>query len=94
MRRVTNRILASLMALVMVLVMIPTAFAEPTNDDIVILHTNDVHTYIDGSLNYAVLAGIKAELEKEYKTVLLVDAATMHRVPLTVPWTRARPSLT
>ena len=74
MRRVTNRILASLLALVMVLVMIPTAFAEPTNDDIVILHTNDVHTYIDGPLNYAVLAGIKAELEKEYKTVLLVDA--------------------
>ena len=42
--------------------------------DIAILYTNDVHTYIDNPLSYDVIAGIKAELEKEYDYVLLVDA--------------------
>ena len=43
-------------------------------EDIVILYTNDVHTYIDGELNYAVIAAVKAQLQKEYPNVLLVDA--------------------
>ena len=47
-----------------------TAAAE----DIVILYTNDVHTYIDGPLSYDVLAGLKASLETVYGNVLLVDA--------------------
>ena len=42
--------------------------------DIAILYTNDVHTYVDNPLSYDVIAGIKAELEKEYDYVLLVDA--------------------
>ena len=42
--------------------------------DIAILYTNDVHTYIDKALSYDVIAGIKAELEKEYDYVLLADA--------------------
>ena len=42
--------------------------------DIAILYTNDVHTYVDNPLSYDVIAGIKAELEKEYEYVLLVDA--------------------
>ncbi|MBQ7886366.1 MAG: bifunctional metallophosphatase/5'-nucleotidase [Clostridia bacterium] len=51
------------------------AGAEATlSDDIVILYTNDVHTYIDGALSYDVIAGVKAELLKQYKHVLLVDA--------------------
>lgn len=44
------------------------------SDDIVVLYTNDVHTYIDGTISYDVIAAIKAELEKEYAHVFLVDA--------------------
>jgi len=50
-----------------------TAAAEPT-EDIVILYTNDVHTYIDGPLSYDVIAGLKAALVETYGNVLLVDA--------------------
>jgi len=50
-----------------------TAAAEPA-EDIVILYTNDVHTYIDGPMSYDVLAGLKASLKEEYGNVLLVDA--------------------
>ena len=50
--------------------------AEPAEarEDVVILYTNDVHTYIDGVLSYDVIAGLKKELQKEYDNVLLVDA--------------------
>lgn len=47
---------------------------ETAQDDIAILYTNDVHTYIDGALSYDVLAALKAELGKQYEYVLLVDA--------------------
>ena len=43
-------------------------------EDVVILYTNDVHTYIDGVLSYDVIAALKAELETQYENVLLVDA--------------------
>ena len=46
---------------------------EP-QEDIVILYTNDVHTYIDNPLGYDVIAALKAELEAQYPNVLLVDA--------------------
>ena len=50
--------------------------AETTaaTEDIVILYTNDVHTYIDGALSYDVLAGLKESLKGIYGNVLLVDA--------------------
>ena len=44
------------------------------SDDIVVLYTNDVHTYIDGPISYDVIAAIKADLETQYAHVLLVDA--------------------
>ena len=47
---------------------------ETPKEDVVILYTNDVHTYIDGVLSYDVIAGLKQELEKQYPNVLLVDA--------------------
>ena len=52
-----------------------TAAAAP-KEDVVILYTNDVHTYIDDPLSYDVIAGVKAELEKTYGegNVLLADA--------------------
>lgn len=44
------------------------------SDDVVILYTNDVHTYIEGTLSYDVVSAIKHDLEKTYKYVFLVDA--------------------
>ena len=43
-------------------------------EDVVILYTNDVHTYIDGPLSYDVIAGLKKQLTEQYGNVLLVDA--------------------
>lgn len=43
-------------------------------DDIVILYTNDVHTYIDGPLSYDVIAAVKNDLKEDYKYVILADA--------------------
>ena len=52
-----------------------TAAASP-KEDVVILYTNDVHTYIDNPLSYDVIAGIRDELQKTYGegNVLLADA--------------------
>ncbi|MBQ2992270.1 MAG: bifunctional metallophosphatase/5'-nucleotidase, partial [Clostridia bacterium] len=71
-----RKLLSLVLSLLLVLsVAAPAAVAEATlSDDIVILYTNDVHTYIDGALSYDVIAGVKAELQKAYKHVLLVDA--------------------
>ena len=47
----------------------------PTGEELVILYTNDVHTYIDNEgLRYSNVAALKQELEAEGKRVLLVDA--------------------
>ncbi len=43
-------------------------------EDVVVLYTNDVHTYIDGPMGYDVVAGLKAELTKQYGNVILADA--------------------
>ena len=72
MRKLFTLILTLLLALCMTNC---AAFAEATlSDDIVILYTNDVHTYIDSPISYDVIAGVKQELQKQYKHVLLVDA--------------------
>lgn len=54
----------------------PATVAETTaaTEDIVILYTNDVHTYIDGAISYDVIAGLKESLKNVYGNVLLVDA--------------------
>lgn len=51
----------------------PTPPVEKS-DDIVVLYTNDVHTYIDQGLSYASIAAYKTELEETHNNVLLVDA--------------------
>ena len=51
-----------------------TAPTTTATEDIVILYTNDVHTYIDGPLSYDVIAGLKNHLKSLYGNVLLVDA--------------------
>ena len=52
---------------------VETTAAAPA-EDVVILYTNDVHTYIDGVLSYDVIAALKTQLEAQYGNVLLVDA--------------------
>ncbi len=47
---------------------------ESLSDDIVVLYTNDVHSYIDGTLSYDVIAYIKKDLNTRYKYVFLADA--------------------
>ena len=72
-----RKILAMVLCLAMVLTFaVPFASAaeQLNSDDIVILYTNDVHTYIDGALSYDIISGVKNELSKQYENVLLVDA--------------------
>jgi len=70
-----KKLLAIALTLAMLLSCGVFAAAEDAlSEDIVILYTNDVHTYIDNPLGYDVIAGVKAELLKEYENVLLVDA--------------------
>ncbi len=54
----------------------PETTAAPVKEDVVILYTNDVHTYIDGPMSYDVIAALKAELENQYGegNVILADA--------------------
>ncbi len=74
-----KKFLALLLAVAMVFSLAacgtPTKNNPPADpEEVVILYTNDIHTYIDGNISYDVLAGLKAELQKTYKNVLLVDA--------------------
>ncbi|MBQ3003367.1 MAG: bifunctional metallophosphatase/5'-nucleotidase [Clostridia bacterium] len=72
MRRFLSLLLA---VLLLAVIAVPVAADEETlSDDIVILYTNDVHTYIDGPLSYDVIAAVKQELQTQYKHVLLADA--------------------
>lgn len=67
---------AALMTFILLFLTGAPAFAaeEALSEDIVILYTNDVHTYIDGPLSYDVVAALKTELKKQYKYVFLADA--------------------
>ena len=70
-----RKLLSVVMVLVMLVMLVPTAMAaEAKSDDIVILYTNDVHTYIDEPLGYDMVRAIKDDLMTKYEHVLLVDA--------------------
>ena len=70
-----RKLIAVLLALVLVLAIAAPAFAaDEKSKDIVILYTNDVHTYIDGAISYDTIAGVKTYLQTQYENVLLVDA--------------------
>ena len=69
-----KKLFAILLSLALVLSLSVTAAADTKSQDIVILYTNDVHTYLDGSLSYDVLAAVKEDLQRRYAHVLLVDA--------------------
>ena len=67
-----KKLFSLLMVLVMVLSLAAPAFAaeEAERETVTILHTNDVHTYIDKNLNYTIAAQYRDTLDN----VLLVDA--------------------
>ncbi len=76
-----RRVLSFVLAIGMILTLLPntlfTTYAADENElseDIVILYTNDIHTYIDGELSYDNIAALKKNLETQYKNVLLADA--------------------
>ena len=72
-----RKLLSFLLTLTLILTLsVPASAAENAvkSDDIVILYTNDVHTYIDGEISYDTIAGVKAYLESQYEYVLLADA--------------------
>ena len=67
-----HKLVNLLLVLCMVVLLIsPTAMAaQAETEDIVILYTNDIHTYIDGSVRYSTIAALK----DTYDNVLLLDA--------------------
>ena len=72
-----KKLISLLLALALVLSILPAALAAPAEkgaEDIVILYTNDVHTYIDKPLSYDNIADMKTTLAAENAGVLLVDA--------------------
>ena len=70
-----KQFLLFLVLMMAVLTALPVMAEETAlSDDIVILYTNDVHTYIDRDISYDVIAGVKTYLETQYAHVLLVDA--------------------
>ncbi len=71
-----RKYLTVLMALLIVLSLaMPVASEEAAmSDDIVILYTNDIHTYINGPLSYDVITAVKSKLKTQYNHVLLADA--------------------
>ena len=70
-----KRLLTILLSLMLILSSFAmVSAAEPLSEDIVILYTNDIHTYIDRNISYDVIAAVKDELQKEYKNVFLADA--------------------
>ena len=75
-KRSTKSVISMLICAVLIAACLPLSLfaSETLSDDIVILYTNDVHTYIDSQLSYDVIAALKNELKKEYKYVLLADA--------------------
>ena len=75
--RLSKRILALLLTLLMVLSLLPMSFAEDAkSDDLVVLFTNDIHCGVDqsdSSIGIAGLAKIKKDMEATHKNVALVD---------------------
>ncbi len=71
-----TKLMALLLALVMVFSLTTPALAAVPAQDIVVLYTNDVHAGVDTSLGYAGLAAYKSEMETQYGAdhVTLVDA--------------------
>lgn len=69
-----KKLIALLLAACLMLGLMTTAFAaDEKSNDIVILHTNDVHCGVSDGLGYAGVAAYKAEMEQTHNYVTLVD---------------------
>ena len=69
-----KKLIALLLAVCMLLGLMTTTFAaDEKSNDIVILHTNDVHCGVSDGLGYAGVAAYKAEMEQTHNFVTLVD---------------------
>ncbi len=69
-----KKLVALLLAVCMMLGLMTTVFAaDEKSNDIVILHTNDVHCGVNDGLGYAGVAAYKADMEQTHNFVTLVD---------------------
>ena len=69
-----KKLVALLLCLIMVLSLGTTALAaDGKSNDIVILHTDDVHCGVSDGMGYAGVAAYKAEMEQTHNYVALVD---------------------
>lgn len=68
-----KRVMSVALAIALCLSLLPmsaVALEEVSSDDIVVLYTNDIHTYIDKDVTYSRIGALK----NSYENVLLVDA--------------------
>ena len=73
-----KKILAILLTMLMLFAFTgTTVMADEKSDDIVVLYTNDVHTYIDGTISYDVIAAIKKVLKTQYYIDDTIQMATL-----------------
>lgn len=84
--RAKSKLLSLLLTLCMVLTIIPNhVFAEESlsSGDVVIMHTNDIHSRVDDSLGYTSVKAWKDYFETNGNEVLLLDAGdTLHGLPI------------
>ncbi len=82
-----KKLLALLLCLVMVLGLGTTALAaDAKSNDIVILHTDDVHCGVSDGMGYAGVAAYKAEMLKTHNYVALVDCGDAIQGGLSAPF--------
>ena len=84
--RTKSKLLSFVLTLCMVISMIPNiifAQGELSSGDIVIMHTNDVHSRVDNNLGYTSVKAWKDYFESNGNDVLLLDAGdTLHGLPI------------
>lgn len=81
-----SKLFSLLLSLCMVISMIPNivfAVDNISSNDIVIMHTNDVHSRVDDSLGYTSVKAWKNYFQQNGNDVLLLDAGdTLHGLPI------------
>ena len=81
-----SKLLSLVLTLCMVVTMIPSMiFAQDnlSSTDIVIMHTNDIHSRVDDNLGYTSVKSWKNYFEQNGNDVLLLDAGdTLHGLPI------------
>lgn len=81
-----SKLFSLLLSLCMIISMIPNVVFASDNlssNDIVIMHTNDIHSRVDDNLGYTSVKGWKDYFEQNGNDVLLLDAGdTLHGLPI------------